>query len=244
MYVTHSTKVDRLTLLYGSPIQYKDICLIHAPTMADIAELGTEIFYMYMQIMTLTPRKKPGSQETVSPLILFIAQTIDPEMGNDAKRALTFFVRETPIILPDIGVLAFGGENDSDYRIITPEDFIEIQEIIRKVCYLSFFEPQIDEKSPHAKRIAEDLARSKATVAEVKGRQAGSSDIRLPDLVSSLSILTPGLDVWALSYYAFNDILHRAQVREEYLHNVQAAMAGAKIPKAKLKHWIRPVEKE
>ena len=42
-----------------------------------------------------------------------------------------------------------------------------------------------------------------------------------------------------LSYYAFQDQLKRMGWHEEFNINTRAAMAGAKIGKDKLSHWIK-----
>jgi hypothetical protein len=47
------------------------------------------------------------------------------------------------------------------------------------------------------------------------------------------------LNVWDLTYYAFQDQLKRMSWREEFDINTRASLAGAKLDKNKLSHWIK-----
>jgi len=39
------TDGDKLKLLYGKPLIYKDICLVYSPLMDTVASIGLEEFY-------------------------------------------------------------------------------------------------------------------------------------------------------------------------------------------------------
>jgi hypothetical protein len=39
------TDGDKLKLLYGKPLMYKDICLVYSPLMDTVASMGLEEFY-------------------------------------------------------------------------------------------------------------------------------------------------------------------------------------------------------
>ena len=73
-------------------------------------------------------------------------------------------------------------------------------------------------------------------------KKNGETDIELSDLIASLAIGNNGynmLNVWDLTYYAFQDQLKRMSWREEFDINTRASLAGAKIDKNKLSHWIK-----
>ena len=75
-----------------------------------------------------------------------------------------------------------------------------------------------------------------------KQKKSDKSTINFSDLVASLPIGTSGYtlqSVMKLSYYAFQDQLKRMGWHEEFNINTRAAMAGAKIGKDKLSHWIK-----
>ena len=82
--------------------------------------------------------------------------------------------------------------------------------------------------------------RAKAKAKAQKEKPAG---VGVTDLVASLVAGSNGAvnndSVWHLTYYAFQDQLKRMSWREEFDINTRAAMAGAKIDKEKLTHWIK-----
>ena len=48
-------------------------------------------------------------------------------------------------------------------------------------------------------------------------------------------------NIYDITYYAFQDQLKRMGWRDQYDINSRAAMAGAKIDKKQLKHWMRSI---
>jgi hypothetical protein len=73
-------------------------------------------------------------------------------------------------------------------------------------------------------------------------KKDGESELELSDLIASLAISGKGynmLNVWDLTYYAFQDQLKRMSWCEEFDINTRASLAGAKLDKSKLSHWIK-----
>ena len=69
-----------------------------------------------------------------------------------------------------------------------------------------------------------------------------SDEVDFSSLISSLGLYYRDLSkVLDLSYYAFFDQVKRMQIKEEYDTNLKSALAGAKIPKNKMKYWIRKI---
>ena len=67
------------------------------------------------------------------------------------------------------------------------------------------------------------------------------------DLVASLAAKGNGLNalnVWNLTYYAFNDQFKRMQAIEEYEQAMGAIQAGADPKKIKVEHWIKNIQSE
>ena len=78
--------------------------------------------------------------------------------------------------------------------------------------------------------------------AAAKAKADGKDGLKFPDLVGSVAVGCEGLNInniWNLTYYAFQDQLKRMSWHEEFDINTRAAMAGAKIGKDKLSHWIK-----
>lgn len=135
-------------------------------------------------------------------------------------------------------------------RVLNNDTFPEFQESIRMACaMLDSQEDAIvikEDDSSKVKEIKRKLLkgrqdRMRAKSKNKKGEESG--DLRFSDLVASLAIGSNGalniLNIWNLSYYAFQDQLKRMGWREEFDINTRAAMAGAKMGKDKMAHWIK-----
>ena len=57
------TESDKLKLLYGKPLIYKDICLVYSPTMDTVASIGLDNFYQYISLL-LTSKPPAEDRET------------------------------------------------------------------------------------------------------------------------------------------------------------------------------------
>lgn len=83
------------------------------------------------------------------------------------------------------------------------------------------------------------VAKAKKKEAKKKGE---GGDLELSDLIGSLTIGSNSYNltnVWDLTYYAFQDQLKRMGWHEEFNINTRASLAGAKLDKNKLSHWIK-----
>ena len=88
------------------------------------------------------------------------------------------------------------------------------------------------------------INREKVARAKAKQRKQSGSDIQFSDLVGSVAAGNCGLNIktiWDITYYAFHDQLKRMGWREQFDINNRAAMAGAKLKKSQLKHWIKSI---
>lgn len=86
--------------------------------------------------------------------------------------------------------------------------------------------------------------REKVRRAKAKKNEKDKSDLNFSDLIGSVTINNCGLNmanIWDITYYAFNDQLKRMGWRDQFNINTQAAMAGAKMKKSQLKHWMRSI---
>lgn len=135
-------------------------------------------------------------------------------------------------------------------RMITKDNFYDFQTYIGFVCAMEdFMDDRIeirDDDDPNVRRIKLQMieGRKKREAAKKKSQNNSDkkSDLTFTDLIASLPIGAPGYtieSVMNLSYYAFQDQLKRMNWFEEFNINTRAAMAGAKIGKDKLSHWIK-----
>lgn len=84
--------------------------------------------------------------------------------------------------------------------------------------------------------------RDREAAKKKKNKNSGEHELELSDLIASLAIGADSynmFNIWDLTYYAFQDQLKRMNWREEFDINTRASLAGAKINKNKLSHWIK-----
>ena len=69
----------------------------------------------------------------------------------------------------------------------------------------------------------------------------------MSDLVASITFGGCNLNmsnVWDITYYSFRDQLKRMGWHEKFDINNRAALAGAKLKKSQLKHWIKGISND
>lgn len=103
----------------------------------------------------------------------------------------------------------------------------------------------LDSDTPRVRALKEKMLKGRRDREEAKKKarkKDGESELELSDLIGSLTIGSNSYNmsnVWDLTYYAFQDQLKRMSWREEFDINTRASMAGAKLDKSKLSHWIK-----
>jgi len=100
--------------------------------------------------------------------------------------------------------------------------------------------------SPAVRELKMKMRENRDRVRKAKAKQAAreKSDLKFSDLIGSMTINNCGLNmnnIWDITYYAFHDQLKRMGWRDQFNINNQAALAGAKLKKDQLKHWMRSI---
>lgn len=182
---------------------------------------------------------------------LLLLSQMDAKQMELVKEAFHFFTHDEVIMSLDPPSVTFGEIKDK--RILTKDDFYDFQFLLKASCaMLDSREQDIelrddDTEQVRALKLKMLEGRRKAAEAKAKERNRGNkkdSDVKMSDLIASLCIGANGLNllnIWDLTYYAFQDQLKRMSWKEEFNINTRAAMAGAKIKKDKLTHWIKPM---
>ena len=86
--------------------------------------------------------------------------------------------------------------------------------------------------------------RDKVRRAKAKQAEKEKTDLKFSDLIGSITINDCNLNmenIWNITYYAFHDQLKRMGWRDQFNINNRAALAGAKLNKSQLKHWMRSI---
>lgn len=237
----------------GSPAIYNDICTVKSPFLRDIAAEGLDRFYQYLSFMTI---RKPTMeneeiQKLLSPLsdfeYLLLLTQMDEENYKLIRAAFQFFTDEQVTFITEPASIVFGPLNEK--RILTKDSFPGFQDMVSLACAMR--DPKedtiqfLDSDTPRVRALKEKMLKGRRDREEAKRRakkKNGESDLELSDLIASLAIGGSGynmLNVWDMTYYAFQDQLKRMSWREEFDINTRASLAGAKLDKNKLSHWIK-----
>lgn len=243
------TESQTLKLLHGDPLIFKDICVIKSPTLGEIASIGLDKFYSYISLLLVS---KPNSDdEAMRKLLkeisdfeyLLILAENDKSLKHDLIEAFTLFTGEKPIIVLEPPSIVIG--SPSEKRILDSYSFYNFQNYIRHVTAMTDGEQEIeflDSDTERVRALKIQLLEGRKKRAAAKAKQSNKDGIKFPDLVGSVAVGCEGLNInniWNLTYYAFQDQLKRMSWHEEFDINSRAAMAGAKISKDKLSHWIK-----
>lgn len=250
----NSIDSDVLKLQCGLPILFKDICLVYSPFLKEIAAEGLDKFYTYISIL-LHPEKPqdfseiPELEALLSPLsdfeYLILSTRMDKEVNKVVSAAFQFFTKEKVSFLtsPE-SMIVFG--DPAEKRIIKEDDFSMFQDRVSLAC--AMLDPHedtiefLDTDTPRVRELKKQLLEGRKKRAKAKKKADKENNLELSDFIASVAIGTNSLNmvnIWELTYYAFQDQLRRMSWYEEFDINMRASMAGAKVDKKKLSHWMK-----
>ena len=250
------TDAEVLKFQKGSPVFIEDICAVYPATLGEIVDLGYDKFQQYLSIATTTKPLEANKQDkelndlmnelTDFQFILFMC-SIDLTTNNLFKEALRFFIHEEVTISLDPPRLMIGPLTET--RIMDEKKFYDFQRLIKRMYFIEVEGEEIiinDDDDPMTRRLKLQMRanREKVRRAKAKQNQGKDSDMKLSDLIGSMAINDCGLNIiniWDITYYAFHDQLKRMGWRDQFNINQKAALAGAKINKSQLKHWMRSI---
>ena len=241
----------------GSPIFLEDICVIYPATIGEIVDEGYSKFQQYLSILTagkpiLDKNEDPELKQLLSQLTDFqyilMMLTTDLESNEVFKNACRFFFHENRVSFSlDPAQIIFGSLEEK--HILNERNFSELQKILRHMYFIDHDNDDIviyEDDDPAVRKLKMQLIERKEKLRRAKAKKAGKEDINLnfSDLIGSITINHCGLNIdniWNITYYAFHDQLTRMGWRDQFNINNQAAMAGAKLQKSQLKHWMRSI---
>ena len=116
--------------------------------------------------------------------------------------------------------------------------FIDLDE--EEIIIYDDDEPMVKKLKLQRRRDRERLRRAKAKEAAKKG----GGELKFSDLIGSIPLDNCGLNmenIWNITYYSLQDQLKRMGWRDQFEMNHRAALAGAKLNKSQLKHWMRSI---
>ena len=240
----------------GSPVFIEDICAVYPATLGQIVDLGYDKFQTYLSVMTATKPigqkqqdpelKKMMEQLTDFQFILLMAH-IDITMNENLKGAFRFFTHEEATFSMEPPMIFVGPLEDK--RALNESTFYDLQRLLRRMYFLEQEGDEIiiyEDDLPEVKKLKQQMRenREKVRRAKAKKNTSDGSDLKLSDLIGSIAINDCGLNmsnIWDITYYAFHDQLKRMGWRDQFNINQKAALAGAKLKKSQLKHWMRSI---
>ena len=239
----------------GTPILLDDICAIYPAKMGEIIDEGYSNFQKYLGLIMI---EKPTVSEADNELkdllknitdfqyLLFLT-AMDIEMNELVRKAFYFFVHDSISFSYDPSQIIIGPLEEK--HILTEEKFYELQTIIKRMYFVESEGEEIiisPNDPPSVRRLKEQMRANRNKLRKAKAKKAAqeSTDLKFSDLIGSVTINHCNLsmdNIWNITYYAFHDQLKRMGWRDQFDINNRAAMAGAKLNKSQLKHWMRSI---
>ena len=240
----------------GSPVFLDDICAIYPAKIGEIVDEGYSNFQKYLSVLIaekpVINKSDDGELKDLMEQLtdfqyLLMMTAVDPEINQTVKDAFRFFTHENIVFSLDPAQIIIGPIEEK--HLLTEEKFYDFQRILKRMYFIEQEGEEIiisKDDPPAVRRLKEQMRRNREKVRKAKAKQAAQegSDLKFSDLIGSITIDNCGLNmenIWNITYYAFHDQLKRMGWRDQFNINNQAALAGAKLKKNQLKHWMRSI---
>ena len=250
------TDTEILKFQKGSPVFIDDICAVYPATLGQVVDIGYDKFQQYLGVLTAEkPIAKASDDPELTQLLteitdfqyLLLMTSMDLEVNRTVKQAFNFFTHFDATFSLDPPQIILGPIEEK--HILTEDKFYDFQRILKRMYFLESEGEEIiiyDDDPPATKRLKMQMRANREKVRRAKAAKARQekSDMKFSDLIGSMTINNCGLNmlnIWDISYYAFHDQLKRMGWRDQFNINNSAALAGAKLKKSQLKHWMRSI---
>ena len=244
--------INKEQFFVGIPTEIGNICKVYPVTVREIATIGAKNFYSYLNLFTLDKEdideflQQQGVEERLTPFqFTLINANEDKQYLENLEKAFKFFLHEEQItVLVDNEAIILGDINEG--RVLMEEDFNTVCAIIIEQNMVNKSSAEERMNNPSDAKAAQIIKKIKEG-RKIREKKSSDSNLNFIDLVASLAAKGNGLNainVWDLTYYAFNDQFKRMQMIEQYDNAKQSILAGADPKKVKIEYWLRPIEKE
>lgn len=250
------TDTEVLKFQKGSPVFLEDICAVYPATIGQIVDEGYDNFQKYLSVLIAEkPDTKQGDSNELTELLeglsdfqyLLLLAVSDIEVNTLVKKAFRFFTHDEVTFSLDPPTIIVGPIEEQ--HMLTEKEFANFQRLLKRMYFIEQEGEEIiiyDDDPPATKRLKMQMRKNREKVRKAKAAKAvrEKSDTKFSDLIGSLPLDNCGvnmINIWDMTYYAFHDQLKRMGWRDQFNINNQAALAGAKLKKSQLKHWIRPI---
>ncbi len=253
------TDDDTLRFQFGIPVFLEDVCAIYPATLREIAEVGYSNFQKYLGLLTMEkPAKFDNMDKELGQMFrdmtdfqYFLSLTLlDPTLISTIQQAFKFFIHEDIIFLMEPPQIMVGPKEEK--HIIDEHNFYDFQRILKRMYFIEQDGEEIiieESDDPKVRQLKMKMKENREKVRRAKANKAAreKSDLKFSDLIGSVTLNNCNLNmknIQDITYYAFHDQLKRMGWRDAFNINHQAALAGAKMKKDELKHWIRTISND
>ena len=252
------TDDDTLKFQKGTPIFLEDICAIYPVTIGEITDEGYSNFQRYLSILTAEkPVDVKEKDKELSELLkqltdfqyILMMVMSDKEANQTFRDAFRFFTHESNISFSlDPAQIIVGSLTEN--HIINEGEFYTFQKILKRMYFIEQDEEEIiiyDDDEPMVKKLKLQRRRDRERLRRAKAKEVekrGDGNLKFSDLIGSIPLDNCGLNmvnIWDVTYYSLQDQLKRMGWRDQFEMNHRAALAGAKLKKSQLKHWMRSI---
>ena len=250
------TDNEVLKFLKGSPVFLDDICAVYPATIGEIVDEGYDNFQKYLSVLlSEKPIVKNQDDSDLKQLLesltdfqyFLMMASVDGEVNNIVRKAFRFFTHEEIVFSLDPAQIIIGPIEEK--HLLTEEKFYDLQRLLRRMYFIEQDGEEIiiyPDDPPATKRLKMQMRINREKVRKAKAKKAAQekNDLQFSDLIASITINDCGLNIsniWNITYYAFHDQLKRMGWRDQFNINNRAALAGAKLKKSQLKHWMRSI---
>ncbi len=240
----------------GGPVLFEDICAVYSVTLGEIIDEGYDNFQQYLSILT---SEKPIPQKTDSEEVkqllesltdfqyLLLMASLDKQINILLHKAFHFFTHSDVLFMTNPPQIIVGPVEEK--HIITEDVFRDFQRLLKRMYFLEQEGDEIiiyPDDPPATKKLKMQMRVNRERVRRAKAAKAAreKTNLKFSDLLGSITINHCGLsmaNIYDITYYAFHDQLRRMGWRDQFEINHSAALAGAKIQKDQLKHWMRSI---
>lgn len=249
------TDNETLKFLKGGPVFIEDICAVYSATLGEIVDIGYDKFQQYLSVLTATKPNTVKGDDELNQLLeslsdfqyLLLMVSMDAQVNSLVKSAFFFFTHSNATFSLDPPSIMLGPLEEK--HILDETHFYDLQRVLKRMYFLEQEGEEIiiyDDDSPAVKKLKMKMRENREKVARAKAKKAQieKSDMKMSDLIGSMALNDCNLNIsniWDITYYAFHDQLKRMGWRDQFNINQKAALAGAKINKSQLKHWMRSI---
>jgi len=235
----------------GYPSEFKEVCLIYPPKVKDVA--CCKNFQLLARALTLSQeeiedeyrRANLDINNLPNPFEYLLANAYNSlQFRKLVEDAFLLFTKEKVIFLFDKKLLAVGDLSDvksvDDLRMISEEDFLGFQNMIREAIGAKPVEPPNPNEHPRIREM-----KAKARYRDYIKAKQNKGGLNFQSTLASISCMGMGLNplnIGELSYAAIPVLIGTYQQKEKYELDVDSLLAGADSKKVHPVYWIKNLD--